>query len=83
MEETKGQDVALSMLEVFVNRWRHMLANVTSLCLEKGEGKRTGWKATFNFQWHEGHRDRTKEKDKREVNQDLILIFLAGEASNR
>lgn len=82
MEETKGQDVALNMLEVFVNRWRHMPANVTSLCLEKGEGKRTGWKATLNFQWHED-RDRTKEKDKREVDQDLILIFLSGEASNR
>lgn len=38
MEKTllRGQDVMLNMLEVFVNRWRHMPANVTSFGLEKG-----------------------------------------------
>ena len=44
MEETEGQDVVLNILEVFVNRWRHVLANVTSLCPESGERKRIGWK---------------------------------------
>ncbi len=37
MEETEGQDVVLNILEVFVNRWRHVLANVTSS--ERGEKK--------------------------------------------
>lgn len=75
MEETEGQDVVLNMLEVFVNRWRHVLANVTSLCPERRERKGMGWKATFNFQWHEGHRGRKSEKDKGEINQGFILIF--------
>lgn len=40
MEETPGQDVVLNILEVFVNRWRHVWANVTSLCPEIGEWKK-------------------------------------------
>lgn len=75
MEETEGQDVVLNILEVFVNRWRHVLASVTSLCPGRGERKRMGWKAMFNFQWHEGHRDRKNERDKREINQEFVLIF--------
>lgn len=37
-----------------------------------------GWKATFNFQWHEGRGDAQKDKgkDKREINQNLILAFV-------
>lgn len=63
MEETEGQDVVLNMLEVFVNRWRHVLANVTSLCPERGERKK-GWggEQRFNFQWHEGQRERGRER---------------------
>lgn len=78
MEKTEGQDVVLNILEVFVNRWRHVLANVTSLCPKRRERKGMGWKATFNFQCHEGHRDKKKKKkkkDKKEINQYLILIF--------
>ncbi len=73
MEETEGQDVVLNMLEVFVNRWRHVLANVSSLCPGRREENRT--KATFNFQWHEGHRVRDEEKDKREIHQGFNLIL--------
>lgn len=43
MEETRGQDVVLNTLGVFVNRWRHMLAKVTSLSPEKkGRGRGSG-----------------------------------------
>ena len=62
MEETDGQDVVLNILEAFVNRWRHALANVASLCPETRER----WKATFNLELHE---DRREEMDKREINQ--------------
>lgn len=48
MEETKGQDVVLSVLEVFVNRWRHVQANITSFCPEREERKKWGWKAISN-----------------------------------
>lgn len=37
MEKTEGQDVVLSILEVFVNRWRRVLANITSLGPERRE----------------------------------------------
>lgn len=40
METTEGQHVVLDMLEVFVNRWRRFLANVTSLCAEERERER-------------------------------------------
>lgn len=70
MEETKGQDVALNMLEVFVNRWRHMLANVTSLCLEKGEGKRTEGEQHLIFN---GTKDIEIER-KRKIREKSIRI---------
>lgn len=41
----------------------------------EGRGKGWGGKATFNFQRHEGHRDRKEENDKREISLDLTLIF--------
>lgn len=37
MEDVEGQNVVLNMLEVFVTRWRHVLANVTSLYQKRGE----------------------------------------------
>lgn len=66
-EETGGQDVV--MLEVFVNRWRCVLANVSSPPPPKkktGRGKRAKWKA-LNIQWYEGHQDRKTK--------DFILFF--------
>lgn len=82
IEETQGQDVVLNILEVFVNRWRHVLANVTSLCPERVERKRMGWKATFHFQWHEGHRSRREERDKRGINQVFtFLLFVCPSAA--
>lgn len=51
MLRTEGQDVVPKILDVFVNRWRHVLANITSLCSEAQEG--TG-NAAFNFERHEG-----------------------------
>lgn len=42
--DNEGQDVVLNILEVFVNRWRRVLANVTSRCPERGERKIMGGK---------------------------------------
>lgn len=66
-EESRGQDVVPGMLELFVNRWRHVLAIVTSLSPQKtGKGGGAQWKA-LNIQRHEGHQDRKSQ----------VFIFLS------
>lgn len=75
-EESKGQDVVLGVLELFVNRWGHVLAIVTSLSppQTQGGGKRVQWKA-LNIQWHEGHQDRKS--------QVFIFLFLNDQSSSK
>ena len=64
MEETEGQDVVLNMLEVFVNRWRHVLANVTSLCPERGERKKDGVESSVLISNGTKDRERERERDR-------------------
>lgn len=77
MEETKRQDVVRGMLEVFVHRWRHALANFTSLSPKKkkkitGRGK----KRAVESLKHPMARRTSRWKDPR-----FYLIFLNDQSS--
>lgn len=79
MEETEGQDVVLNILEVFVNRWRHVLANVTSLWPERGEreqGRGRKQHLISNGTKDAGIQRRGKRKIREKSIKNLILAFV-------